>query len=105
MIEALQAEGLRPLPVFAYSLKDGDSIKAIGDVFAAVQPAVVVNSTGFAVSAPAADRKPTVLESTGAVVLQAIFEFFPTAMNLPLQYFTLSTSIRSPALHMAQLRQ
>jgi len=73
MIEALQAEGLRPLPVFAYSLKDDDSIKAIGDVFAAVQPAVVVNSTGFAVSAPAADRKPTVLESTGAVVLQAIF--------------------------------
>ncbi|CAN7480689.1 cobaltochelatase subunit CobN [Rhizobium sp. LjRoot30] len=73
MIEALQNEGLRPLPVFAYSLKDGDSITAIGEVFAAVQPAVVVNSTGFAVSAPAAERKPTVLESTGAVVLQAIF--------------------------------
>ncbi len=33
----------------------------------------MINTTGFAVSAPGADRKPTVLEANDAVVLQAIF--------------------------------
>ena len=73
MIEALAAEGLRPLPLFAYSLKDKDTVGDLGAVLADVRPEVVVNATGFAVSAPGANRKPTVLESTGAVVLQAIF--------------------------------
>nr|WP_316654617.1 cobaltochelatase subunit CobN [uncultured Gellertiella sp.] len=73
MIEALEAEGLRPLPVFAYSLKDGDCIATLRSTFAKALPEVVINSTGFAVSAPGANRKPTVLESSGSVVLQAIF--------------------------------
>ena len=73
MIEALRAEGVRPLPVFAYSLKDKETVEALGAVFEAVRPDVVINATGFAVSAPGANRKPTVLEKTGAVVLQAIF--------------------------------
>ncbi|MET3855124.1 cobaltochelatase subunit CobN [Rhizobium sp. OAE497] len=73
MIEALAAEGLRPLPVFAYSLKDPVSTGILESVFAAAAPDVVVNTTGFAVSAPGADRQPTILEASGAVVLQAIF--------------------------------
>jgi cobaltochelatase CobN len=73
MIEALAAEGLRPLPVFAYSLKDPVSTGILESVFAGAAPDIVVNTTGFAVSAPGADRQPTILEASGAVVLQAIF--------------------------------
>ncbi len=73
MIEALAAEGLRALPVFAYSLKDADCIGTLKSLFAKAVPEVVINATAFAVSAPGANRKPTVLESQGSVVLQAIF--------------------------------
>ena len=73
LIEASIAEGMRPLPVFAYSLKDRVSIGILESVFTELKPDVVVNTTGFAVSAPGADRQPTVLETSDAVVLQAIF--------------------------------
>jgi len=73
LIEALSAEGVRPLPVFAYSLKDPVSTGILESVFTELKPGVVVNTTGFTVSAPGADRAPTVLEMNDAVVLQAIF--------------------------------
>ncbi|PKA42531.1 cobaltochelatase subunit CobN [Rhizobium sullae] len=73
LIEALAAEGLRPLPVFAYSLKDPVSTGILERILTEAPPDVVINTTGFAVSAPGADRAATVLESNGAVVLQAIF--------------------------------
>jgi cobaltochelatase CobN len=73
LIEALQAQGLRPLPVFAYSLKDPISKGILESIFADLKPDVVINTTGFAVSAPGADRQPTVLEANDAIVLQAIF--------------------------------
>ncbi len=73
VIEALVAEGMRPLPVFAYSLKDAVSVGILESVFTELKPGVVINTTGFAVSAPGADRQPTVLETGEAVVLQAIF--------------------------------
>jgi cobaltochelatase CobN len=73
LIEALQQQGLRPLPVFAYSLKDPVSKGILESIFAELKPEVVINTTGFAVSAPGADREPTVLEANDAIVLQAIF--------------------------------
>ena len=73
LIEALAAEGMRPLPVFVSSLKDAVSIGTLEAIFGAVPPDVVMNATGFAVSAPGADRKPTVLEISDAPVLQVIF--------------------------------
>ncbi len=73
MVQALIAEGMRPLPVFAYSLKDAVSVGILESVFTELKPSVVVNATGFAVSAPGADRQATVLETGEAVVLQAIF--------------------------------
>ncbi len=73
LIEALAAEGMRALPVFTYSLKDPVSKGIIEAVFHTAKPDVVVNTTGFAVSAPGATRQPTVLEASDAVVLQAIF--------------------------------
>ncbi|MGO7335137.1 cobaltochelatase subunit CobN [Rhizobium leguminosarum] len=72
LVEALAALGLRPLPIFAYSLKDPVSTGIIESVFSALKPDVVINTTGFAVSAPCADRQPTVLEANEAIVLQAI---------------------------------
>ncbi|MEY9163221.1 cobaltochelatase CobN [Sinorhizobium fredii] len=73
LIEALAEEGMRALPVFVSSLKDQVSIGTLEAIFAEAAPDVVMNATGFAVSAPGADRQPTVLESTGAPVLQVIF--------------------------------
>lgn len=73
LIDALGAEGLTVLPVFVSSLKDAVSIGTLEAVFGEVPPMVVMNATGFAVSAPGADRKPTVLEFSGAPVLQVIF--------------------------------
>ncbi|OWV82671.1 cobalt chelatase [Rhizobium sp. R635] len=73
LIQALQARGLNPLPVFAYSLKDPVSKGILESIFTDLKPDVVINTTGFAVSAPGADREPTVLEANDAVVLQAIF--------------------------------
>ncbi|MBB3542075.1 MULTISPECIES: cobaltochelatase subunit CobN [unclassified Rhizobium] len=73
LVDTLLAEGIRPLPVFAYSLKDPVSKGILKSVFDVIKPEVVINTTGFAVSAPGADREPTVLEANDAVVLQAIF--------------------------------
>ncbi len=73
LIEALKAKGLNPLPVFVSSLKDPVSVATLEAVFSEAPPAVVLNATGFAVSAPGAARKPTVLEHDGAMVLQVIF--------------------------------
>jgi cobaltochelatase CobN len=73
LIEALSAEGMTVLPVFVSSLKDAVSIGTLEAIFGEVPPTVVMNATGFAVSAPGADRKPTVLEFSDAPVLQVIF--------------------------------
>ncbi|OCO99014.1 cobaltochelatase subunit CobN [Ensifer sp. LC14] len=73
LIDALAAEGVRALPVFVSSLKDAVSVGTLQAIFAEAAPDVVMNATGFAVSSPGADRQPTVLESTGAPVLQVIF--------------------------------
>ncbi|WP_276118066.1 cobaltochelatase subunit CobN [Pararhizobium qamdonense] len=73
LIAALVAEGMTVLPVFVSSLKDAVSIGTLQAIFGEVAPTVVMNATGFAVSAPGADRKPTVLEFSDAPVLQVIF--------------------------------
>ncbi len=73
LIEALKAKGLNPLPVFVSSLKDPVSVATLEAIFGEAPPSVVLNATGFAVSAPGAARKPTVLEHDGAIVLQVIF--------------------------------
>ncbi len=73
LIDALHAEGVQALPIYVSSLKDPVSAATVEALFADYPPDVVINATGFAVSSPGGERKPTVLESTGAVVLQAIF--------------------------------
>jgi cobaltochelatase CobN len=73
LAETLRAEGMQPLPIFVASLKDPVSVATVEMLFSSCSPSVVINATGFAVSSPGGKRKPTVLESSGAVVLQAIF--------------------------------
>jgi cobaltochelatase CobN len=77
MVEALKAKGLIPLPVFVSSLKDQVSVDTLRAIFDRFPPSVVINTTGFAVSTPGAEKPSTVLDETGAVVLQAIFSSSP----------------------------
>ncbi len=73
LIEALAAQGVNPLPVFVASLKDALSAGTVEALFGDAPPDVVINATGFAVSSPGALNTGTVLESTGAPVLQVVF--------------------------------
>ena len=71
--DGLKAQGVNALPVFVSSLKDPVSVGTLEAIFADAPPDVVINATGFAVSSPGGQTKGTVLESTGAPVLQAVF--------------------------------
>jgi cobaltochelatase CobN len=73
LCDALREEGVNALPVFVSSLKDPVSVGTVEAIFAGAAPDVVINATGFAVSSPGGETKGTVLESTGAPVLQAVF--------------------------------
>ncbi|WP_421858313.1 cobaltochelatase subunit CobN [Oricola sp.] len=77
LADALAARGLGVLPVFVSSLKDPVSAATVDRLFGEHQPDVVINLTGFAVSAPGADRVPTVLERDGAPVIQAVLSSSP----------------------------
>jgi len=73
LIAGLKAAGLNALPLFVASLKDPVSAATLQELFAEAAPDVILNTTGFAASAPGAKRTPTPFDSTGAVVLQAVF--------------------------------
>ena len=73
LCDALREQGVNALPVFVSSLKDPVSVGTVEAIFTDAPPDVVINATGFAVSSPGAKTKGTVLESTGAPVLQAVF--------------------------------
>ncbi|MDB5553270.1 MAG: cobaltochelatase subunit CobN [Rhizobium sp.] len=73
LIEALSQRGLRVLPIFVSSLKEAFSAATIRELFARFSPDVVLNSTSFAIVSPGAEKSGTVLDETGAQVLQVIF--------------------------------
>jgi cobaltochelatase CobN len=74
LTRACLAEGLNPLPIFVASLKDPVSAATLATLFAEAPPAVVINTTSFAVSSPqSATHQPTPLDLPGMPVLQAIF--------------------------------
>ena len=72
LAKALAERGLAVLPVYVSSLKDPVSAATVEALFDMHRPDVVLNATGFAVSAPGADRTPTVLERDGAPVIQVV---------------------------------
>ena len=73
MIAALRKRGLNPLPLYIQSLKDTVSAGIVTNTFAAVQPCVILNATGFAVSTPSAHRTETPFDASGCPVLQIVF--------------------------------
>ncbi len=73
LTRALEEQGLQPVPVFVGSLKDPVCADTVSTIFELCAPDVVINATGFAVSSPGKTRRPTVLESTSAPVIQVIF--------------------------------
>jgi cobaltochelatase CobN len=72
MVEALCGRKMNPLPLFVSSLKDQVSVETLREVFSKAPPDVVLNATGFAVSSPGDKHTGTVLDESGAVVLQMI---------------------------------
>jgi cobaltochelatase CobN len=72
LIEALQARGLDPLPIFVASLKDPQSAAIVAESFCAAAPDIVLNATGFSVAAPGETRDGPFAASP-APVLQVIF--------------------------------
>lgn len=73
LIESFREAGLNALPVFAQSLKDPVVSAMIAETFAVAPPDVIVNATGFAVSAPGAARSETPFDEADCPVLQAVF--------------------------------
>ncbi len=73
LVEALAARGLNPLPLFATSLKDGQSAAILGETLAAEPPDIILNGTAFAAATPGTAHRPGVLEAADCPVLQVIF--------------------------------
>jgi cobaltochelatase CobN len=72
LIAALAARGINALPVFVTSLKDPVAAATVDGVFAELPPAVIVNATGFAVSAPGRDRAASPFDGVDCPVLQVV---------------------------------
>ncbi|MEO1490848.1 MAG: cobaltochelatase subunit CobN [Pseudomonadota bacterium] len=72
LARALMSEGLNPLPIFVASLKDPVSAATLDTLFAEAPPAVILNTTSFAVSSPQTGPSETPLDRPGVPVLQAI---------------------------------
>ncbi|HSO43052.1 MAG TPA: cobaltochelatase subunit CobN [Rhodospirillales bacterium] len=73
LIEGLARRGLNSLPVFVASLKDPVAAAILEDVLAEAPPDVILNATGFAVSAPGGEAKATPFSASDCPVLQVVF--------------------------------
>lgn len=73
LIEALAGEGVNALPIFCQSLKDPLAAETVEHLLAAAPPAVILNATGFAVSAPGQAKSATPLDQPDCPILQVIF--------------------------------
>ncbi len=72
LIEALEHRGVNALPVYISSLKDPDSVETLTRLFEKAAPSIVLNTTGFAVSQPGAERCKTAFDTLNCPVLQVI---------------------------------
>jgi len=73
LIAALAERGLNALPIFVASLKDATSAELVTTTFGAVDTAVILNATGFAVSKPGSERSETPFDGADCPVIQVIF--------------------------------
>jgi cobaltochelatase CobN len=72
MIEALQSQGLNPLPIFTASLKEPIAAEIIKTILADMPPDIILNCTGFAVSTPGVDTISTPYTPADCPVLQVV---------------------------------
>ncbi|MDP6645613.1 MAG: cobaltochelatase subunit CobN [Rhodospirillales bacterium] len=72
LIEALAARGLNPLPIFVASLKDRACGEIVASYLADAGCDIILNLTGFAVSAPGAETRQTPFSAADCPVLQLI---------------------------------
>ena len=72
LIAALQSTGLNPLPVYASSLKDPVAAATVAELLAAAPPDVILNTTGFALTAPGGAPTRGPFAETDAPVLQVV---------------------------------
>ena len=72
LVGALAEEGITGLPVFVTSLKDRESEEFLAGLLARFPPAVVLNTTSFAVSRIGDTAAGTVLDRPGRPVLQVV---------------------------------
>ena len=73
LIEALTVQGVNCLPIYCASLKEPVSAGVVEELLFESEAGLVLNTTGFAVSAPGQDAKPTPFDVTGGPVLQVVF--------------------------------
>ena len=73
LIGALTDRGLNPLPIHLHSLKEPVSAETVGRLLVDAPPDVILNATGFAVSAPGEARRETPFDAAGCPVLQVVF--------------------------------
>ncbi|RMF06705.1 MAG: cobaltochelatase subunit CobN, partial [Alphaproteobacteria bacterium] len=73
LVEALEGQGLNPLPVFISSLKEEVSAATLRALFERATPQVILNATGFAVSAGANAGSVNPLAEPDCPVLQLVF--------------------------------
>jgi cobaltochelatase CobN len=73
MIAALDEAGLDALPIHAASLKDPVAAATVADLLARGGARIVLNGTGFALSAPGAETAETPFDGLDAPVIQLVF--------------------------------
>ena len=73
LIAALQRRGLNPLPIHVASLREPVSAACLSKLLGDAPPAVILNATGFAVSAPGAPPAGTPFDAADCPVLQVVF--------------------------------
>ncbi|WP_299626020.1 cobaltochelatase subunit CobN [Pelagibius sp.] len=73
LIAALRARGINPLPLFCSSLKDPQCAEVVRSLLSEAKAEIVLNATGFALTAPGASRAETPFDACDGPVLQVVF--------------------------------
>lgn len=72
LIAALDGAGMNALPIYAQSFKDPRGAKIVRHLLSQTPPDTVINLTGFALATPGGVHQPTLLDTPGGVVVQAV---------------------------------
>ena len=72
LIESLRAVNINPLPIFVASLKEPISAEIVKKLIEETRPAVILNTTGFAVSSPGSNILRTPFSVSDCPVFQVI---------------------------------